>query len=62
MNKDTAYHVLDIVKKSWRLLVEIQKKLIPFLHTSDPQFKVQPVGALPVLWNNEVWLKKSRGV
>lgn len=62
-DKDTAYHVLDIIQNnSWKLLVGNQKKLIFFLHSSDPQLHIQPLGALPVLWNNEEWLNKSRGV
>ncbi|WP_238552871.1 barstar family protein [Paenibacillus alvei] len=62
-DKDTAYHVLDIIQNnSWKLLVGNQKKLIAFLHSSDPQLHIQSLGALPVLWNNEEWLNKSRGV
>lgn len=62
-DKDTAYQVLDIIQNnSWRLLVENQKKLMAFLHSDDPRLEIQPVGALPVLWNNEEWLNKSRGL
>lgn len=62
-DKDTAFHVLDIIQNnSWRLLVENQKKLMAFVHTSDPRLEIQPVGALPVLWNNEEWLNKSRAI
>lgn len=61
-DKDTAYHVLDIIENnSWRLLVGNQK-LIAFLHSNDPQLHLQSLGALPVLWNNEEWMNQSRGV
>jgi len=60
-DKSTALHVLDIIQtNSWRLLVEEQKKLIVFLHSSDPQLRIEPVGAFPVAWNNEEWLDSSR--
>ncbi|RAV21388.1 hypothetical protein DQG23_11070 [Paenibacillus contaminans] len=63
LDKDTAYRVLDIIQNnSWRLLVENQKKLMAFLHSDDPQLHIQPVGALPVLWNNEEWFNKNRGL
>jgi hypothetical protein len=62
-DKDIALHVLDIIQNnSWRLLVELQKKLMAFLHSNNPWLHMQSVGALPVLWNNEEWLNKSRGV
>ncbi|WP_245595995.1 barstar family protein [Paenibacillus taiwanensis] len=62
-DKDTAYHVLDIIQNnSWKLLVGNQKKLLAFLHSNDTQLHIQSLGALPVLWNNEEWLNKSRGV
>ncbi|TVY08345.1 barstar family protein [Paenibacillus cremeus] len=61
--KDMAYHLLDIIQgNSWRLLVGSQKKLIAFLHSNDPHLDIQSVGALRVLWNNEEWLNKSRGL
>ncbi|EFM10710.1 Barstar (barnase inhibitor) [Paenibacillus curdlanolyticus YK9] len=62
-DKDTAYHILDIIQNnSWRLLVENQKKLIAFLHSNDPQLHIESLGALPVRWNNEEWFDKNRGV
>ncbi|WP_317956410.1 barstar family protein [Paenibacillus chitinolyticus] len=62
-DNDTAHSVLDIIQNnSWRLLVESQKVLMAFLHSNDPQLHTQPVGALPVRWNNEEWLNRSRGV
>lgn len=61
--KDIAYHLLDIIQiNSWKLLVGNQKKLIAFLHSNDPRLQIQSVGALPVLWNNEEWLNKTRGL
>ncbi|AFH62456.1 hypothetical protein B2K_17310 [Paenibacillus mucilaginosus K02] len=62
-DKDTAFHVLDIIQNNaWRLLVENQKKLMAFLHSNDPQLQIQSVGALSVLGNKEEWFNKSRGV
>jgi RNAse (barnase) inhibitor barstar len=62
-DNDMAFHVLDIIQNnSWRLLVENQTKLMAFLHSNDPWLHIQSVGALPVLWNNNEWLNKSRGV
>jgi RNAse (barnase) inhibitor barstar len=61
--KETAYQILNIIQiNSWRLLVGSQKKLLVFLHSNDPKLHIQSVGALPVLWNNEEWLNKSRGL
>ncbi|OMF00895.1 hypothetical protein BK127_37815 [Paenibacillus sp. FSL H7-0331] len=61
--KDTAYHVLGIIQdNSWRLLVGNRKKLIAFIHSHDPKMNIKSLGALPVLWNNEEWLDKSRGI
>jgi len=62
-DKDTAYRVLDIIQNnSWKLLVGNQKKLIAFLHSSDPRLHIQSVGALSLHWNNEEWLNKNRGL
>ncbi|MFD1136637.1 barstar family protein [Paenibacillus urinalis] len=62
-DKDTAYHVLDMIQNNaWRLLVQNHKKLMAFVHSDDPGLEIQPVGALPVLWNNDEWLNKSRGL
>ncbi|WP_309244130.1 barstar family protein [Paenibacillus sp. GbtcB18] len=62
-DNDTAHSMLDIIQNnSWRLLVESQKVLMAFLHSNDPQLHIQPIGALPVRWNNEEWLNRNRGV
>ncbi|MDQ6419582.1 barstar family protein [Paenibacillus sp. LHD-117] len=61
IDKETAYHLLDIIQiNAWRLLLEEQKKLMAFVQSNDPDLHIKDVGAFSVDWNSEEWLKSSR--
>ncbi|KJY19874.1 barnase inhibitor [Streptomyces sp. NRRL S-104] len=56
-----AQAVLDIIADRARRAAVLQRRLICLVHSSDPDIRFDPVGAMPVMWNGDEWLDSSRG-
>ena len=55
-----AQIVLDIVAGQARSALLFGRRLLVLVQTDDPQLSFDPVGALPVVWNDAEWLDDSR--
>lgn len=57
-----GFHVLDIFTSASRDYLLFGKRLLTFVHVSDPRFETQKLGALPTWWNGREWFHKDRGI
>ncbi|MFD4539888.1 barstar family protein [Streptomyces bauhiniae] len=55
-----AQVVLDIVAGRARQAAVLRRRLICLVQSNDPQIRFEPVGAMPVLWNNDEALDSRR--
>jgi RNAse (barnase) inhibitor barstar len=60
VEKSYGYQLLDILACNSRGHILFGKKLITLVQVDDPHYEVNPVGAMPVLWNPAEWLNSSR--
>jgi hypothetical protein len=37
-------------------------RIICMVQSNDPQLAFEPMGAMPVMWNDAEWLKSNRGL
>jgi len=56
----TAQTVLDIVAGQARSAAVHQRRFFCLIHSNDPNIRFEPVGAMPVMWNNDEWLDAKR--
>lgn len=62
VEKSYGFQLLDILAGNSRGHMLFGKKLITLVQVDDPRFETEPVGAVPVLWNQAEWLNSSRGL
>ncbi|MCG3040034.1 barstar family protein [Streptomyces sp. S1A] len=55
-----AQVVLDIIADQARQAAVLRRRLICLVQSNDPQIRFEPVGAMPVLWNNDEALDARR--
>jgi hypothetical protein len=55
-----AQVVLDIIADQARQAAVLRRRLICLVQSNDPQIRFEPVGAMPVLWNNDEVLDARR--
>ncbi|MBT2479449.1 barstar family protein [Streptomyces sp. ISL-94] len=55
-----AQVVLDIVADQARRTAVLQRRFFCLIHSSDPDIRFEPVGAMPVMWNSDEWLDAKR--
>lgn len=55
-----AQIVLDIIADQARRAAVLRRHLIGLVQSNDPQIRFEPVGAMPVLWNNDEALDARR--
>ncbi len=61
-NKETALILLDILAMNSFKELLFGGRLFTILQSDDPKIAVPGVGAMPIVWNPQEWLNKSRGV
>jgi hypothetical protein len=57
-----AHAVLDIMAVRSRSALLVGRRLLTLVQTDDPKLRFEPVGALPVAWNDAEWLDADRQV
>jgi barstar (barnase inhibitor) len=56
----TAQVVLDILADQARSAALIGHRICCLIQSNNPNIRFDPVGAMPVLWNDAEWLDSSR--
>ncbi|MGH8828759.1 MAG: barstar family protein [Jiangellaceae bacterium] len=62
VDRHTAQALLDIFAGQARAALLIGNRLICLVQSDDPRLSFEPVGAMPVLWNDAEWLDAKRGL
>jgi hypothetical protein len=62
LDRRTAQGMLDIFAERARDASLIGNRLICLIQSNDPQLSFEPVGAVPVMWNDAEWLERRRGL
>jgi Barstar (barnase inhibitor) len=57
---EVAHAVLDIIAGHSREAMLTGRRVFALVQTADPDFRMGPVGAMPVLWNHIEWLDANR--
>ena len=55
-----AHMVVDMLAGASREGMLFGHRLLWLLHVDDPDFRMEPVGAVPVSWNGREWLDANR--
>ena len=58
----SAQIMLDIFAAQARTAILIGNRVICLVQSNDPQLTFDPVGAMPVMWNDAEWLNANRGL
>jgi hypothetical protein len=58
----TAQAMLDILAHQARCAILMGNRIICLVQSNDPQLTFEPVGAMPVMWNDAEWLNSKRGL
>lgn len=58
----TAQNMLDIFADQARCAILIGHRIICLVQSNDPRLAFEPVGAMPVMWNDAEWLSSNRGL
>ena len=61
-NEKAAHAVLDLIESQSRDHLLFGRKLLAFVHTTDPGTHIENLGGRVAKWNPEEWLMQSRGV
>lgn len=61
-DRRTAQILLDIVAGQARAAMLIGNRLICLIQSNDPRITFEPVGAMPLMWNDAEWLDARRGL
>jgi RNAse (barnase) inhibitor barstar len=62
VDRRTAQIMLNIVAHQARTATLFGNRIICLVQSNDPQLSFEPVGAMPVLWNDAELLNSSRGL
>jgi RNAse (barnase) inhibitor barstar len=62
VNRRTAQVMLDIFADQARSAILIGHRIICLVQSNDPRLAFEPVGAMPVMWNDTEWLDSKRGL
>ena len=62
LDRRTAQSMLDIFADRARSGALIGTRLICLVQSNDPRLSFEPVGAMPVMWNEAEWLDTKRGL
>lgn len=62
LDRGTAQSMLDIVADRARGASLVGTRVICLVQSNDPRLAFEPVGAMPVLWNEAEWLAGERGL
>lgn len=62
IERTTAQHVLDILANQAHSAILIGNRILCLVQSDDPALDFEPVGAMPVVWNDVEWLKSQRGI
>jgi len=62
IDRTTAQIMLDIFADQARCAILIGHRIICLVQSNDPQLTFDPVGAMPVMWNDAEWLNSKRGL
>jgi hypothetical protein len=62
VDRRTAQIMLDIIADQARCAILIGNRIICLVQSNDPQLAFDPVGAMPVIWNDAEWLNSNRGL
>lgn len=62
VDRRTAQIMLDIFADQARRAILIGHRIICLVQSNDPQLAFDPVGAMPVVWNESEWLNSKRGL
>lgn len=57
-----AQALLDIFASQARNAALFGHRMMCLVHSRDPEFGFEPVGATPVVWNDAEWLNAKRGL
>lgn len=60
VDPSTAQNMLDIVARQARSAILIGHRIICLVQSNDPRLTFEPVGAMPVTWNDAEWLNSKR--
>jgi hypothetical protein len=60
VDRRTAQILLDIFADQARRAILIGNRIICLVQSKDPQLSFEPVGAMPVMWNDAEWLNSKR--
>jgi hypothetical protein len=62
IDRRTAQHMLDIFAGQARSAILIGHRIICLVQSNDARLAFEPVGAMPVIWNDAEWLNAKRGL
>lgn len=62
IDRRAAQIMLDIFADQARCAILIGNRIICLVQSNDPQLAFEPVGAMPVMWNDAEWLDSQRGL
>jgi RNAse (barnase) inhibitor barstar len=62
VDRRTAQIMLDIFADQARCAILMGNRIICLVQSNDPQLAFDPVGAMPVMWNDAEWLNSKRGL
>lgn len=62
MDRRTAQVMLDIFADQARCAILVGHRIICLVQSNDPGLTFEPVGAMPVMWNDAEWLDTNRGL
>lgn len=62
VDRRTAQYLLDIIAAQARCAILIGHRILCLVQSNDPRLSFEPVGAVPVMWNDAEWLDSKRGL
>jgi hypothetical protein len=62
VDRGTAHHMLDIFADRARCAILIGHRITCLVQSNDPRLAYDPVGAMPVMWNDAECLNSKRGL
>lgn len=60
VDRRIAQNMLDILADQARCAILIGHRIICLVQSNDPRLTFEPVGAMPVMWNDAEWLDSKR--
>lgn len=62
VDRRTAQIMLEIFADQARSAILIGNRILCLVQSNDPRLSFEPVGAVPVTWNDAEWLNSKRGL